>query len=154
MNIDKENKMFINILNKSNNPIPDYAKQYDSGFDFKANLSEDVVIKPFERKLIPTGLHFEIPIFLELQVRPRSGLALKNGITVLNTPGTVDSGYTGEVKIILINLSNEDFIVKNGDKIAQGVFVSVLKPFSFYFNEVDKLEDTERGGNGFGSTGV
>jgi dUTP pyrophosphatase len=121
-----------------------------------ANLPEDaiIIIEPLKRALIPTGLHFQIPIGFELQVRPRSGLALKNGITVLNTPGTVDSGYRGEVKVILFNTGEESFTIKNGDRIAQGVISPVQTRKTTNFIRVNALDNSDRGAGGFGSTGI
>jgi dUTP pyrophosphatase len=154
--LPKKPTITINFINESNNQDPDYFHEGDSGFDFRANLSDDeiVVIKPMERKLILTGLYFEVPRGYELQVRPRSGLALKNGITVLNTPGTVDSNYRGEVKIILINLGNEDFTVNSGDRIAQGVISPVLDKMWGELNKVSVLNKSNREKGGFGSTGI
>ena len=154
--LPKKPTITINFINESNNQDPDYFHEGDSGFDFRANLSDNeiVVIEPMERKLIPTGLYFEVPRGYELQVRPRSGLALKNGITVLNTPGTVDSNYRGEVKIILINLGNEDFIVNSGDRIAQGVISPVLDKMWGELNKVSVLNKSNREKGGFGSTGI
>ena len=154
--LPKKPTITINFINETNNQDPDYFHEGDSGFDFRANLSDDeiVVIKPMERKLIPTGLYFEVPRGYELQVRPRSGLALKNGITVLNTPGTVDSNYRGEVKIILINLGNEDFTVNSGDRIAQGVISPVLDKMWGELNKVSVLNKSNREKGGFGSTGI
>jgi dUTP pyrophosphatase len=155
--LDVENDMYsipVNFINKSNNQDPDYTKDGDSGFDLRAFTKDGITIKPLERKLIPTGLYFEIPYGLELQVRPRSGLALKNGITVLNSPGTVDSGYRGEVGVILINLGQDDFTINNGDRIAQGVIAPVTMKSMIRFNKTDKLSDSDRGEGGFGSSGV
>ena len=149
-------KIEIKFLNKSNNVDPDYFHEGDSGFDFRANLNEEesITIKPGSRKLIPTGLYFEVPRGYELQVRPRSGLALKNGITVLNTPGTVDSNYRGEVKIILINLGEKDFVISNGDRVAQGVISPVLDKVWGELNKVGTLNASNREKGGFGSTGI
>ena len=149
-------KIEIKFLNKSNNLDPDYFHEGDSGFDFRANLNEEesITIKPGSRKLIPTGLYFEVPRGYELQVRPRSGLALKNGITVLNTPGTVDSNYRGEVKIILINLGEKDFVITNGDRVAQGVISPVLDKVWGELNKVGTLNASNREKGGFGSTGI
>lgn len=149
-------KIEIKFLNKSNNTDPDYFHEGDSGFDFRANLNEEesITIKPGSRKLIPTGLYFEVPRGYELQVRPRSGLALKNGITVLNTPGTVDSNYRGEVKIILINLGEKDFVITNGDRVAQGVISPVLDKVWGKLNKVGTLNASNREKGGFGSTGI
>lgn len=153
---DGSMRLKIKIINTSNNPEPSYQKEGDSGFDFMANLAEDeeIVVEPLKRVLVPTGLHFQIPIGFELQVRPRSGLALKNGITVLNTPGTVDSGYRGEVKVILFNTGEEAFKIKNGDRIAQGVITPVQIKKTTKFVTVNKLDESDRGMGGFGSTGV
>lgn len=130
--------------------LPSYQTSGAAGADIKAFLSGDVVIKKGERQIIPTGLKFAIPEGFEVQVRPRSGLAAKNGVTVLNTPGTIDSDYRGEVKVILINLGSEDFVVHNGDRIAQIVVAPVTKGI---FTKVSSLDETERGTGGFGSTG-
>jgi dUTP pyrophosphatase len=153
---DNSMRLKIKIINNSNNPEPKYQKEGDSGFDFMANLLEDeeIVIEPLKRAVVPTGLHFQIPIGFELQVRPRSGLALKNGITVLNTPGTVDSGYRGEVKVVLFNTGEEAFKIKNGDRIAQGVIAPVQIKRTTKFVTVNQLDDSDRGTGGFGSTGV
>lgn len=140
----------VKLINKSNNPNPCYETNGSAGVDLRAFTEEDIILKPMERKLIPTGLYMQIPEGFEGQVRPRSGLAIKNGITVLNTPGTVDSDYRGEVRVILINLSNEDFVIKNGDRIAQMVFNGMERAV---FPEVNELDKTERGDGGFGHTG-
>lgn len=149
-------KLLIKIINNSNNPDPIYRKEGDSGFDLSANLPEGAVItvQPLKRAVIPTGLHFQIPKGYELQVRPRSGLALKNGITVLNTPGTVDSNYRGEIMIILFNTDEIPFEVKNGDRIAQGVIASVNQSHTTKIKKVNVLDPSERNSSGFGSTGV
>lgn len=153
---DNSVKLKIKLINNSKNPDPVYQKEGDSGFDFMANLATDesIVIEPLKRAIIPTGLHFQIPTGFELQVRPRSGLAFKNGITVLNTPGTVDSGYRGEVKIILFNTGEESFTIKNGDRIAQGVIAPVQTKKTTAFIRTNQLDDSDRNTNGFGSTGV
>jgi dUTP pyrophosphatase len=153
---DNSMRLKIKIINNSNNPEPKYQREGDSGFDFMANLLEDeeIVIEPLKRAVVPTGLHFQIPIGFELQVRPRSGLALKNGITVLNTPGTVDSGYRGEVKIVLFNTGEDAFKIKNGDRIAQGVIAPVQIKRTTKIITVNQLDDSDRGTGGFGSTGV
>jgi dUTP pyrophosphatase len=140
-----------NIVNQSNNPLPFYSTEHSAGMDLRAFLSEPLVLKPMERTLISTGLFIEIPEGYEAQVRPRSGLAIKSGITVLNTPGTIDADYRGEVKVILINLSNEPFAVHNGDRIAQMVIAKYEK---ITWNQVEALSETERGAGGFGSSGV
>jgi dUTP pyrophosphatase len=142
--------MKINIVNQSNNPLPQYATTASAGVDLRANLHEPVLLKPLERRLIPTGLFLEIPIGYEAQVRPRSGLALKHGITVLNSPGTIDADYRGELMVILINLSNEEFLIQHAERIAQLV---ITKHQQAEWQLVDQLSDTERGNGGFGSTG-
>ena len=141
----------IKILNTSPNDTPAYATAGSSGMDIRAFLSTPVCLKPLERKLIPTGLFIEIPTGYEGQVRPRSGLALKQGITCLNTPGTIDSDYRGEIKVLLINLSNEEQLINNNDRIAQMVICSVEKAELVL---AQQLEDTARGDGGFGHTGV
>jgi dUTP pyrophosphatase len=140
-----------NIVNQSNNPLPYYSTEHSAGMDLRAFLSESIAMQPMERALIPTGLFIEVPEGYEAQVRPRSGLAIKNGITVLNTPGTIDADYRGEVKVILINLSNEPFTIQNGDRIAQMVIAKYEK---ITWTEVAQLSETERGAGGFGSSGV
>ena len=140
----------IKIVNTSENQIPEYATSGSSGLDLRANLLEPLILKPMERKMIPTGLFLEIPEGYEVQVRPRSGLALKHGITCLNSPGTVDSDYRGEIKIILINLSGEEHTISNGDRIAQMVLCKVEKAL---LQPVIKLEASARGEGGFGHTG-
>lgn len=143
--------MKIRIVNKSSNSLPQYATTASAGIDLRANLENEVVLKPLHRTLIPTGLFIEIPVGYEAQVRPRSGLAIKKGITVLNTPGTIDADYRGEIMVILINLSNEDFAIKNGERIAQMVIAAHEQAD---WIEVDELTDTKRGAGGFGHTGV
>lgn len=140
----------VNIVNKSPHPLPAYATAGSSGVDIRANLEQAIEIKPLERVLVPTGLFFEMPENLEAQVRPRSGLAIKQGLTCLNTPGTIDADYRGEVKVILINLSNDIQTIQNGDRIAQVVFQHVEK---VQFVQVNELNQTERGAGGFGHTG-
>ena len=141
------------FINNSNNPDPTYAKEGDSGFDLRAYIDEPVTLKPLERKLIPTGLKFELSPNTELQVRPRSGMALKHGISVLNTPGTVDEGYRGDVGIIAVNLSNEDYTIQPGERIAQAVIMNVIGHRVSNLEKVETLTETERGEGGFGSTG-
>lgn len=143
--------MKVNIINKGHQPLPQYATELSAGMDLRANLDEPVTLKPLERKLIPTGLHIALPAGFEAQVRPRSGLALKKGITVLNTPGTIDADYRGEIGVVLINLSQEDFIVNDGERIAQMVIARHEKAD---FIEVEVLDETERGEGGYGHTGV
>ncbi len=143
--------MQIRIVNKSSNPLPHYATKASAGIDLRANLSNDIIMKPLERTIVPTGLFIEIPVGYEAQVRPRSGLAIKKGVTVLNTPGTIDADYRGEIMVILINLSSEDFVVKHGERIAQMVIAAHEQA---EWELVDDLSETERGAGGFGSTGV
>lgn len=142
--------MRVNIINKSNNALPAYETASSAGMDLRAFVDADVVLKPFERKLIPTGLYIELPEGYEAQIRPRSGLAIKSGITVLNSPGTIDADYRGEIKVILINLSQEDFTIKSGDRICQMV---IAKHEKAEFVEVNEISETERGAGGFGHTG-
>lgn len=142
--------MEIQIINKSNNPLPSYQTIGSAGMDICAFLPQDEMLNPLERKLIPTGLFMALPIGFEAQIRPRSGLAIKQGLTCLNTPGTIDSDYRGEVKVILINLSNEMQTIKNGDRIAQMIIAKYEKAT---WTETDILSETQRGAGGFGSTG-
>ena len=142
--------MKIRIVNKSTNALPQYATSQSAGIDLRANLAEPVVLKPMERKLIPTGLFIELPEGYEAQIRPRSGLALKHGITVLNTPGTIDADYRGEIGVILINLSNEDFKIEHGERICQMV---IARHEQAEWIQADELNETERGAGGFGHTG-
>jgi len=142
--------MQIKIVNKSYNELPGYSTEMSAGMDLRANLDEPVVLKPLERKLIPTGLFIELPQGYEAQIRPRSGLALKKGITVLNTPGTIDADYRGEIGIILINLSQEDFVIENGERICQMIIASHE---TVKWELVEELEETVRGAGGFGHTG-
>jgi dUTP pyrophosphatase len=141
----------IKIINQSSNPLPEYATSGSSGMDIRASLTETIFLEPLERKLIPTGLFTEIPEGYEIQIRPRSGLAFKQGITCLNTPGTIDSDYRGEIKVLLINLSNEKQAIQHGDRIAQIVVAHVEKVNLII---VENIDETERGAGGFGSTGV
>ena len=141
----------VRIINKSGNPLPSYATPGSSGMDIRADLTESLSLKPLERVLVPTGLFIELPLGYEAQVRPRSGLAVKQGITCLNTPGTIDSDYRGEIKIILINLSGDNQIIQPGDRIAQLV---IQKVESAELIEVDSITITERSSGGFGSTGI
>ena len=147
-------KVRVSFMNTSSNEDPKHKYIDDSGMDLRANLEEPISIKPSEIKLIPTGLHFELPESMEIQVRPRSGLAAKNGITVLNTPGTVDRGYSGEIKVILINLGKDSFLVSHGDRIAQAVISPVISGRWCILTKKDKLANTKRSGGGFGSTGI
>lgn len=141
----------VNIINQSQHPLPKYQTALSAGVDLHANLEEPVILSPLERQLIPTGLFIELPEGYEAQVRPRSGLALKYGITVLNTPGTIDADYRGEIKVLLINLSNQPFTINNGERIAQMV---VAQHAQVLWNETESLSSTERGAGGYGSTGV
>ena len=142
--------MNVKIVNRSGNSLPEYSTSLSAGMDLRANLDDPVVLKPLERRLIPTGLFIELPGGFEAQIRPRSGLALKKGISVVNTPGTIDADYRGEIGIILINLSKEDFIVNHGERICQMV---INKVEMIAWKEVGSLEDSERGAGGFGHTG-
>ncbi len=141
----------VKIVNFGRQPLPAYATAASAGMDIRANIDEPIVLRPMERRLIPTGLKIAIPEGYECQVRPRSGLALKYGITVLNTPGTIDADYRGELGVLLINLSNEDFVVNDGERIAQLVFAAHA---TCEFQQVELLDDTERGEGGYGHTGV
>lgn len=143
--------MQIKLINNSQHPLPEYETTASAGLDIRANLTETITLKPLERTLVKTGIFLEIPVGYEAQVRPRSGLAYKNGVTVLNSPGTIDADYRGEVGVILINLSNENFVINNGERIAQLVFAKVEQA---EWLEVEILSDTNRGEGGFGSTGV
>lgn len=142
--------MRIKIINKSKHPLPQYSTEASSGMDLRANLENDVLLKPLERIMVPTGLFLEIPDGYEAQIRPRSGLAIKNGITILNSPGTIDADYRGEVCIILVNLSKENFVIKDGERICQMV---ISKHEKAEWISVENLLDTERGIGGFGHTG-
>jgi dUTP pyrophosphatase len=143
--------MKIKIINKSNHDLPHYETIASAGMDLRANLSESRTLKPLERSIVGTGLFIELPIGVEAQVRPRSGLAAKKGITVLNAPGTIDADYRGEIGVILVNLSNEDFTIQNGERIAQLV---IAKHERAEWENVQELSETERGEGGFGSTGT
>ncbi|MCF0203528.1 MAG: dUTP diphosphatase [Bacteroidaceae bacterium] len=142
--------MKIEIINKSHHALPAYATEQSAGMDIRAFLEEPVVLKPMERRLIHTGLYMALPKGFEAQIRPRSGLALKHGITVLNTPGTIDADYRGEIGIVLINLSQEEFIVNDGERVAQMV---IARHEQAEFVEVSELNETERGAGGYGHTG-
>lgn len=143
--------MEIQIINRSHHPLPTYATALSAGMDLRANLEEPIVLKPLERRLVPTGLFIALPEGYEAQVRPRSGLALKHGIGVLNSPGTIDADYRGEIRVILVNLSNEDFVINDGERIAQMV---VARHETVEWTAVEELGETERGAGGFGHTGV
>jgi len=143
--------MQIKIINQSQHDLPNYETLASAGMDLRANISEPIILKPLERALVKTGLFIELPIGYEAQVRPRSGLAAKKGVTVLNSPGTVDADYRGEIGVILVNLSNEPFTIENGERIAQLI---IAKHERAEWIPVDNLSETERGAGGFGSTGV
>lgn len=143
--------MQIKIVNQSKHSLPSYETIHSAGMDIRANLEKSIALKPLERTLVQTGLFIELPVGYEAQVRPRSGLAIKKGVTVLNTPGTIDADYRGEIKVILINLSNEEFIIEDGERIAQ---IIIAKHERAEFEQVDTLTETERGAGGFGHTGT
>ena len=143
--------MNIQIINKSKHALPSYATPLSAGMDLRANLDEPVTLRPLQRCLVPTGLYIALPAGYEAQVRPRSGLAIKRGITVLNAPGTIDADYRGEICVILVNLSADDFVIEDGERIAQMI---VARHEQVTWEEVDVLTDTERGAGGFGHTGV
>lgn len=141
----------VRIINKGHHQLPEYATAQSAGMDLRANIEDKIVLKPMQRMLIPTGLYMALPAGYEAQVRPRSGLALKHGITVLNTPGTIDADYRGEVKVLLINFSDADFVINDGERIAQMI---IAKHETADFIEVEELDQTERGAGGYGHTGV
>lgn len=143
-------KTSVKIINKSNNPVPAYSTAFSAGMDIRASLEADVVLKPLERTLVPTGLFIELPEGFEAQIRPRSGMALKHGISVLNSPGTIDADYRGEIGIILVNLSNDEYTIKHGERICQMV---IARHEHVQWNEVEVLEESVRGEGGFGHTG-
>ena len=144
-------KVKVKIINKSSNALPEYATPLSAGMDLRANISESIIIQPLERRLIPTGIFLQLPEGYECQIRPRSGLALKHGITVLNSPGTIDADYRGEVCVILANMSSQPFTIEKGERICQMV---VARHASVDWEEVDVLDETERGAGGFGHTGT
>ena len=141
----------IKVVNTGHQQLPAYATSQSAGMDLRANIDESVVLEPFERRLIPTGLHIALPVGFEAQIRPRSGFALKHGVTVLNSPGTVDADYRGEVMVLLINLSQQEFVINDGERIAQMVIASHEQGI---MELVDELDETERGTGGYGHTGV
>lgn len=143
--------MDIKVVNKGHQPLPEYATPQSAGMDLRANIEAPITLKPMERRLIPTGLYIALPIGYEAQIRPRSGLALKHGITVLNTPGTIDADYRGELMVLLVNFSDSDFIINDGERIAQMV---IARHEQGIFEVVEALGDTERGTGGYGHTGV
>ena len=142
--------MKVQVINKSKHPLPQYATSLSAGMDLRANLESPIVLKPLQRCLVPTGIYMALPEGYEAQVRPRSGLAIKKGISVLNSPGTIDADYRGEVCVILVNLSTEDFVIEDGERIAQMV---IARYEQGEWHEVDVLDETERGAGGFGHTG-
>lgn len=142
--------MRVKVINKSNNSLPEYATSYSAGMDLRANLNEPVTLKPLERALIPTGLFIELPAGYEAQIRPRSGLAVKHGISVLNSPGTIDADYRGEIRVVLVNLSNDEFVINHGERICQMV---VAQHSTVEWDESIELGETDRGAGGFGHTG-
>ena len=141
----------INVVNKGHQPLPKYATPQSAGMDLRANIEEPITLRPMERRLIPTGLHIALPEGYEAQVRPRSGLALKHGLTVLNAPGTIDADYRGEIGVVLINLSQDDFVINDGERIAQLV---IARHEQADFVVVEALDETERGEGGYGHTGI
>lgn len=143
--------MKVQIINRGHQPLPAYATPQSAGMDLRANIDESIVLHPMERRLVPTGLFMALPAGFEAQIRPRSGLALKHGITVLNTPGTIDADYRGEIMVLLINFSQTDFVINDGERIAQMV---IAKHENAEFIEVETLDKTERGAGGYGHTGV
>ena len=143
--------MKVKVVNKSNHSLPNYSTIASAGMDLRANIDESISLKPLERKIVKTGIFMELPVGFEAQIRPRSGLAFKKGITVLNSPGTVDADYRGEIGVILVNLSAEEFVIEDGERIAQMV---IAKHEQADWVEVENLDETERGVGGFGSTGV
>lgn len=142
--------MKVRIINKSKHQLPEYATPYSAGVDLRANIDEPIILKPLERALIPTGLFIELPEGYEAQIRPRSGLAAKHGLTVLNSPGTIDADYRGEIRVILVNLSGEEFVINDGERICQMVIAAHVQ---VKWEETDNLDETERGDGGFGHTG-
>ena len=142
--------MNVQVINKSKHALPSYATSQSAGVDLRANIEESIVIKPLERVLVPTGIYMALPKGYEAQIRPRSGLAAKHGITILNTPGTIDADYRGEIKVILVNLSNEPFTIEDGERVCQMV---IARHEQVTWQQVDVLEETDRGEGGFGHTG-
>ncbi len=142
--------MKVKIVNQSKHSLPEYATLYSAGMDLRANLDSPITLNPLERKLIPTGIFIELPVGYEAQIRPRSGLAFKHGISIVNTPGTIDADYRGEIKVILVNLSGTEFVINDGERICQMVVAAHAR---VEWEETDTLEDTDRGAGGFGHTG-
>lgn len=151
LHLKRMNMMKVQIINRGHQPLPAYATTQSAGMDLRANIDESIVLHPMERRLVPTGLFMALPAGFEAQIRPRSGLALKHGITVLNTPGTIDADYRGEILVLLINFSQTDFVINDGERIAQMV---IAKHENAEFIEVETLDETERGAGGYGHTGV
>lgn len=151
LHLKRMNMMKVQIINRGHQPLPVYATPQSAGMDLRANIDESIVLHPMERRLVPTGLFMALPAGFEAQIRPRSGLALKHGITVLNTPGTIDADYRGEIMVLLINFSQTDFVINDGERIAQMV---IAKHENAEFIEVETLDETERGAGGYGHTGV
>ncbi len=142
--------MQIKIINNSRHPLPQYATPYSAGMDLRANIDEPLLLKPLQRVLVPTGLYIQLPKGHEAQIRPRSGLAIKHGITVLNSPGTIDADYRGEIRVILVNLSDEEFVINDGERVCQMI---IAKHEHIDWRQVESLDETERGAGGFGHTG-
>ena len=149
--IKRKEMLKVKIINRGRQPLPTYATALSAGMDLRANIDEDITLLPMQRQLVPTGLYIALPEGYEAQIRPRSGLALKHGVTVLNTPGTVDADYRGEIMVLLVNFSNEPFIVKDGERIAQMI---VAKHEQVSFELTETLDETERGAGGYGHTGL
>ena len=142
--------MKIKIVSTSRHPLPEYATPYSAGMDLRANIDEPILLRPLERYLVPTGIYIELPEGYEAQIRPRSGLAIKHGISLVNSPGTIDADYRGEIRVILVNLSNQDFVINDGERICQMV---IARHEHVQWEQVDELNETERGAGGFGHTG-
>lgn len=142
--------MKIKIVNKSQHPLPEYATALAAGMDLRANLEQPIVLKPLERTLVPTGIYLQLPEGYEAQIRPRSGLAIKHGIGIVNSPGTIDADYRGEIRVILVNLSNEDFTIQDGERVCQMVIAQHAR---VEWENVESLDETQRGAGGFGHTG-
>lgn len=142
--------MKIKIVNNSHHPLPEYATAFAAGLDLRANLEQPITLKPLERTLVPTGIHVQLPVGYEAQIRPRSGLAIKHGISIVNSPGTIDADYRGEIRVILVNLSNEDFTIQDGERVCQMVIAQHAR---VEWERVETLDETKRGAGGFGHTG-
>ena len=142
--------MKIKIVNNSHHPLPEYATAFAAGLDLRANLKQPITLKPLERTLVPTGIHVQLPVGYEAQIRPRSGLAIKHGISIVNSPGTIDADYRGEIRVILVNLSNEDFTIQDGERVCQMVIAQHAR---VEWERVETLDETVRGAGGFGHTG-